>query len=297
MSRSATSLAVVFFFIGRCVDSDLRAAPSADESDIRKTVAEYVRVFNQRDSSALAELWTPDAVYTNRSTGEQAVGRKAIAGQFAALFKAQPDLKLDVSTESIQFVSPSVAVEHGTARFLQPKQDPETVQYTAIYVKQGGRWLLDRVTDEEQAAIRSHYERLKTLEWMVGQWAAASEAAHVELECNWTKNRNYLTRSFKITVGDQVHLAGMQIIGWDPSAKTIRSWTFDSNGGFAEATWTHKKDTWFIQNKGILADGRKASLVNVMKQVDDDSFTWRTVERTAGGELLPDIGEVLIVRQ
>ena len=74
-------------------------------------------------------------------------------------------------------------------------------------------------------------------------------------------------------------------------------WRFDSDGGFAEATWTCKKDRWFIQNKGILADGRKASMVNVIKQVDQNSFTWQTVERTAGGELLPNIDEVLIVRE
>ena len=61
--------------------------------------------------------------------------------------------------------------------------------------------------------------------------------------------------------------------------------------------WTLKKDHWFIQNKGVLADGRKASMVNVIKQVDQNSFTWQTVERTVGGELLPNIDEVLIARE
>jgi hypothetical protein len=92
-------------------------------------------------------------------------------------------------------------------------------------------------------------------------------------------------------------MSGMQIVGWDPAAKTIRSWTFDSDGSFAEATWTRKKDRWFIQNKGVLADGRKASMVNVIKLVGQNSFTWQTVERTAGGELLPNVDEVLIVRE
>ena len=95
----------------------------------------------------------------------------------------------------------------------------------------------------------------------------------------------------------EINMSGMQIIGWDPVAKAIRSWTFDSDGGFAEATWTFKKDRWFIRNKGVLADGRKASMLNVIKPVDQNSFTWQTVERTAGGELLPNIDEVLIVRE
>ena len=28
-----------------------------------------------------------------------------------------------------------------------------------------------------------------------------------------------------------------QRIGWDPAAKQIRSWEFDSEGGFGEGTW------------------------------------------------------------
>jgi hypothetical protein len=157
--------------------------------------------------------------------------------------------------------------------------------------------LLDRVTEGTEAEAPSHYEQLKVLGWMVGTWVDEDETARIETECNWTKNRNFLTRSFSIAVGDQIEMAGMQIVGWDPSAKTIRSWTFDSDGGFAEATWTYKKDRWFIRNQGVLADGRKASAVNVIKPVDANSFTWQTVERTAGGELLPNIDEVQIVRK
>jgi hypothetical protein len=131
---------------------------------------------------------------------------------------------------------------------------------------------------------------------MVGRWTDEAKNAQVELDCNWTKNRNFLTRAFKLDAGDGADFAGMQIIGWDPAAKTIRSWTFDSNGTFAEATWSRRGDRWFIENKGVLPDGRKATMVNVMKPVDENSFTWQTIERTAGGELLPNIDEVLMVR-
>jgi len=271
--------------------------PNADEAAIRKGVEAYVAAFNKADAKALADFWSPEAVYLNRLTGEEVVGRVAIAEQFTALFKEQPGLKLEATTESIQFLSPNVAVEHGTAKFLSPKAVPEEVQYTAVYVKQGGRWLLDRVTDGTESAATSHYEQLKVLEWMIGSWVDEDENARIETECNWTKNRNFLTRSFAISVAGRLEMSGMQIVGWDPAAKTIRSWTFDSDGGFAEATWTHKKDRWFIHNHGVLADGRKATMVNVIKPVTESSFTWQTIERTAGGELLPNIAEVEIVRQ
>lgn len=270
---------------------------AGDEAAIRKTVESYVAAFNKADAKGVADHWSESAVYTNRFTGEEAVGREAIAEQFAAIFKERKDLKLDVSVESIRLLSPNVAVEHGSTKLLAPQAEPEEMNYTAIYIKRDGKWLLDRVTDGSDESPPSHYEQLKVLEWMVGSWVDEDEAIRVETECNWAKNRNFLTRSYLIVVGDQVEMSGMQVIGWDPAAKTIRSWTFDSDGGFAEATWTHKKDRWFIHNQGVLTDGRKATAINVMKPVDADSFTWQTLERTAGGELLPNIDEVLIVRK
>lgn len=271
--------------------------PSTDEAAIRKSVEAYVQSYNEHDAQGVADLWSPDAVYTNRLTGEEAVGREAIAAQFTALFQEQPELKLDVIPESIQLLSPNAAVEHGTAKLLAPQGEPEEVKYTAVYIKRDGRWLLDRVTDGTEMETPSHYEQLKVLEWMVGVWVDEDETARIETECSWTKNRNFLTRSFSIVVGDRIDMSGMQIIGWDPSTKSIRSWTFDSDGGFVEAAWVYKTDRWFVHNQGVLADGRKASAVNVIKPVDADSFTWQTVESTAGGELLPNIDEVLIVRQ
>ena len=270
---------------------------SSSESAIRQSAPAYVKAFNARDSKGLASQWSPDAVYVNRSTGEEVVGREAITAQFDALFKSQPDLKLDVSVESIRFLSPNVAVEQGTSKFLSPKREPEEIEYTAVYVQRDGKWLIDRVTDDAREAVSSHYEQLKTLEFLVGKWVDQDEQARIETECSWTKNNNFLVRSFTVAVGDKIDMSGMQVIGWDASTKSIRSWTFDSNGGFAEGTWSGRGNRWFIHNKGILADGQKMTMVNVVKPVDDKSFTWQTIDRTVGGELLPNIAEVTIVRQ
>jgi uncharacterized protein (TIGR02246 family) len=270
---------------------------TADEATIRKSAASYADAFNKRDAQALSDHWLPDAVYTNRTTGEVVVGRAAISEQFTALFKDQPAAKLEVNVASVQFVSPSVAIEQGTTKLLAPGAEPEEIEYSAVNVKRDGKWLLDRVTDKSKEVIASHYEQLKALEWMVGSWTDESESAAVELECNWTKHKNFLTRAFKISKGGESDLSGIQVIGWDPAAKTIRSWTFDSNGTFAEGTWENRGGRWYIRNRGVLPDGRTATMVNVMKPVDENSFTWQTIERTAAGELLPNIDEIVIVRQ
>jgi uncharacterized protein (TIGR02246 family) len=270
---------------------------AADEAAIRRAAASYAEAFNKGDAKVLADHWSPDAVYLNRSTGEEVVGQAAIANQFAALFEEQPDVKLEVAVRSIQFVSPNVAIEQGTAKILVPNAEPEEIEYSAVDVKRDGKWLLDRVTDKSKLVIPTHYPELKELEWMVGSWTDETADAEVEVDCNWTKNKNFLTRAFKVNVEGQIDISGMQVVGWDPAAKAIRSWTFDSNGTFAEATWERRGDRWFVRNRGVLPDGRSATMVNVMKQVDENSFTWQTIERTAGDELLPNIDEIQIVRK
>jgi hypothetical protein len=143
----------------------------------------------------------------------------------------------------------------------------------------------------------SSYEQLKELEWMIGSWLDEDEAATIQTDCAWTKNKNIMTRSFAVLAGDQIDMSGMQIVGWDPAAKQIRSWVFDSDGAFAEGTWTRKDNRWLIQQTGVLPDGKKSSAINIITQVDNDSFTWQSVSRTVDGEVLPNIDEVLIVRK
>jgi len=270
---------------------------TADKAAIGKAVASYVAAFNQGNAKALAALWSPEAVYTNPITGEQVVGREAIEKQFAGIFVDAKGAKLEANTKAIQFVSPNVAVEQGTAKVIRPGQEPEESEYTAVYVKRDGRWLLDRVTEEDLPVVTSNYERLKELEWMIGTWIDQDDQNRIETTCQWTKNQNFMTRSFTLSVRDRINMAGIQIIGWDPAAKQIRSWVFDSDGGFGQGVWSKKGKSWYIQSTGTLPDGMKTSSVNIITYVDDNTFTWQSVNCEAGGELLPNVDEVLVVRQ
>jgi uncharacterized protein (TIGR02246 family) len=279
---------------------DSRADQADDEAAIRKSDEAYAEAYNKQDAKALAALWSPEAVYVDPETGEESVGRDAIEKEFTETFAGLKDAKLEMDVASIKFLSPNVAVENGTARVVSPNELPDESTYAALFVKRDGKWLLDRVKEEEPPAPPpSNYENLKDLEWMVGSWIDNDEEddAMVQTDCNWTKNQSFMTRSFAVVVGDQVDMAGLQIIGWDPTAKQIRSWVFDSDGGFAEGKWTRKGDHWLIQQTGTLPDGSKSSAVNIMKRIDDDSFTSRSVQRSVNGDVLPDVEEVTIVRK
>jgi len=275
-----------------------RADQAEDEASIRRNVESYVVAYNNHDAKAVAAMWSPDAVYMDPSTGDAAVGREEIEKVFAETLARFADATLEVDVKSIEFASPNVAIENGTARAIHPNDKPVETNYTAVNVKRDGKWLLDRISEEEPPAPPpSNYDHLNELEWMIGSWIDQAEGATVQTDCQWTKNQNFINRSFAIVVGDQVDMAGMQIIGWDPITKQIRSWVFDSDGGFAEGKWTRKGDHWLIQQTGASPDGSKTSAVNIITKVDDDSFTWQSIQREANGDVLPNVDEVLVVRR
>jgi uncharacterized protein (TIGR02246 family) len=276
------------------------ADQAEDEAAIRKNAASYAAAFNKGDAKAVAELWLPDAVYVDPDTDKKIVGRPAIEKHFAAIFKDAKNAKLTVEVDSVRFVSTHVAVERGTAIFVSAKKDVSKNRYSAIHVKRDGKWLLDRVADEDEApTIASNYDKLKDLEWLVGNWVDADDKDNVAVEttCKWAKNQNFLVRTFTVTVGDNVETSGVQIIGWDPTKKQIRSWVFDSEGGFGEGTWSKKGKAWYIQTRDTLPNGQRASGVTIITVTDKNSFTSETVDRQVGGQLAPNVAPVAIIRK
>ncbi len=278
--------------------TECRASQAEDEAAIRKNAEAYVDAYNKRDAKAVAAMWSPEAVYVDPDTGDESIGREEIEKEFTDTFANLKEGRLDVTVDSIKFMSPNVAVENGTVRIIRPNEEPDISKYSAVDVKRDGKWLLDRVTEKEELGQQpSNYEHLKELEWMIGSWIDEDEDATIQTDCEWTKNQNFINRSFAVVIDGQVDMAGMQIIGWDPAAKQIRSWVFDSDGGFSEGKWTRKADHWLIQQNATLPDGRKSSAVNVIRRVDDNSFTWQSIQREVDGDLLPNVDEVLVVRK
>jgi uncharacterized protein (TIGR02246 family) len=290
------TVTVLSLAFARAADEPGADTPLGDRAAIQKSVESYVAAFNAKDAKALAAHWSPDGVYIDRTSGQRAAGRDALENEFQATFEAQKDARLDVKVESLEFVSPSVAIEQGTATITAPDRDPIVSSYSAVHVKRDSQWLIDRVSEREIVAPPSHYEQLKELEWMIGDWADQAGEGVVATECHWARNKNFIVRSFTVSVGMAIDMAGMQIIGWDPARKQIRSWVFDSDGGFNEGTWQKVDEQWTVQTTATLPDGRRASATSVMRPLDKNSFAWQQVDRVVGGKLLPNIDEIVIVR-
>jgi hypothetical protein len=138
---------------------------------------------------------------------------------------------------------------------------------------------------------------LEGLDWMVGEWVDQGEDATIVTECSWTNNHKFLKRSYQLKIDDEVTLEGYQIVGWDPLAGQIRSWTFDSDGGFGDGLWIQDGNRWLVKVSFVLPDGARASALNVYTYVDDDTILWQSIDREVAGELQPSIPEVTVIRQ
>ncbi len=274
----------------------LYADQAEDEAAIRASVAAYVAAFNKGDAKAIAASWSPSAVYTNPMTGDEVTGRKAIEQQMVEIFKNANATKIEVDVNSIRFLSPSVAIEEGTARVLRPGEEPDVTTYSCVHVKSDGQWLVDRMTEEAEPVFRSNYQHLKELEWMIGTWVDQDGSSKIETTSQWSKNQNFIARRFSASVEGESDLSGVQIIGWDPVDQNIRSWVFDSDGGFGGSTWKKKGNSWIISSAATLSDGRKASAVKTLTLVDEDTITWQASGRSLDGELLPNIDPIQLTR-
>lgn len=139
---------------------------------------------------------------------------------------------------------------------------------------------------------------LEALAWMVGDWVDEGEGFRTEWSVSWSPNRAFLVRAFRTITDnpDEEPLRGTEVIGWDPADQTIRSWTFDSDGGFGEAVWTQNGDRWSARAKFTLPTGERASAVHLLTRIDENSYTWRSVSREVAGSPLPDVEEALVVR-
>ncbi len=279
--------------------STARGQDAASEAAaIRQRVETYVAAYNRQDANAVANLWSDDAVYVQRDTGERIHGREAIAAMFRSVFQKDTTSRLSVEIEAIRLVTPDVAIEDGTAEIASAGEESVKSTYTAVHVKKEGTWYLDSVRETDMPlAPAASAGQLDQLGWLVGEWLDEDESATIRTRWEWAKNKHFLTSTFRVTVGDQIELEGTQIIGWDPVAGQIRSWVFDSEGGFGEGVWRRAGNQWTVETTSTLSDGSQGSAVNVYTQIDQDSFNWKSVDRQVNGVPEDDVAEVVVRRQ
>lgn len=272
------------------------AGRARDEAEIIAVIEGVDKAFNAHDAQALAALFTAEAEIVDED-GAVTQGRAAIQQVFSGVFEESPQARLETEVLSLRFLGPTVAVEEGeTNATYDPDEPPIHNRYVVIHVKEGGKWQMASARDYPVPETVGD-EQLGQLGWLVGDWVDESEDSLIVTSYAWTEDRNYITSEFKVHIAGRPALNGTQRLGWDPLAKQIRSWVFDSDGGYAEGLWTRDGNRWIIKMRGVTKDGRVASGTNVITKLGPDRLTWQSRDRVVGGELIDDVDEVLVVRR
>ncbi len=268
---------------------------SSDEAQVRAAVDGYLNAINTGDAAAAAEFWSETGQMVN-SDGSRLQGKAAIQQDLESFLNENQQSQVNVSNVSIRFLTPTVALEEGQASLVNAVGESSSSTYQSIHVKQDGQWKLESLRETEVTPPPSSHDHLKELQWMIGDWIDQDDQTIIETSCRWTSNGNFMTRSFKVTTNGAVELDGTQVIGWDPQRKQIRSWVFDSEGGFGDGSWTRSGDQWTVKNKFKMSDGRDGKSTNTFTYVDNDTFKWQSKNRSLGEERLPDVNAVAVNR-
>jgi uncharacterized protein (TIGR02246 family) len=272
------------------------AARAADEREIKDLLETFTKAFNAGDATAAAATYSETAIVVDEQ-GQRTEGRAAILAQYAASFADHPGTKITIQVDALRFLGPETAIEVGRSTITPPTDasPPETTRFTAVYVKQDGKWLQSAVRDEVARDVSAH-EHLKQMEWLVGEWVNESQDAVVFTTCKWATGGNFIDREFTMNTKGQPVLTGTQRIGWDPVKRQFKTWIFDSEGGHGEGYFTHDGNRWMVKVEGVRQDGLTATATNIITRLGKDRLGWQSVDRTLGGSAIAGVDEFIVVR-
>lgn len=259
----------------------------ADEAAVKQMIDDYASAFNSKNLDAAIGFWSNDAVHVDRETNERTEGRDAIKADLATSFEQRPDSKIFGRITSLRFVKPDVVSVEGEVTASSPSENPSQTLFSAILVEEGGKWLINTIEESPVPVPSSNDEALAELAWLIGRWVDQGQETRVDTTFRWTANNAFLLRSFAVATAEGVELEGTQVIGWDPRSGEIRSWTFQSDGSFGDATWSRNGDDWLVKSSQTLADGQAASGTFVYTQINDDEISVRLIGHEVEGEPQP----------
>jgi uncharacterized protein (TIGR02246 family) len=270
------------------------ATPDPEVAAVRAVSEALVAAYNAGDGAKLAMCFAPKAELVD-DAGNVYRGVEEISALFKAFRERFPKATMELAVDSIRLAGEELAVEDGT-RTVKTEDATAVNKYTMVYVQRDGKWLVAAARETAADPEPTPHDRLLPLAWLVGQWVDESAEAAIAINGRWDDSQNFLLIDFLVTVEGQVTMHSSQRIGWDPHAERIRSWVFDSDGGYGEARWVNLDGTWVLKSTATMPDGDSGSATIYIEPVDDDKFVMKGFDRIVGDSSLPDF-EATIVRK
>jgi uncharacterized protein (TIGR02246 family) len=256
-------------------------------------------LYSSANAEGLADLFLDDGSIIDPD-GKTTRGKAAIAEMYSAAFQEARDLKVDAKVLEVRFLTPDVARVEGQSQLSSATGDASEFNgFSALLVRGDGKWRIAEIREyAAPPADVTPYERLRDLEWMVGDWVDESDNNRVQSSVRWADKQSYLIRTYHVELQGVKASSGTMFIGWDPQSGQIKSWVFDSNGGHGEGLWTRTGEKeWVVKAQGVLRDGRPSSATQIHTIINKDSVKTSSIDRIIGGQLAPDIVDIVMVRK
>jgi uncharacterized protein (TIGR02246 family) len=261
----------------------IQSSPEYQEAE--EQFRKYQEAFDRGDANVLASFYAEDVDYVDQD-GMEVKGRGEMEKLFMENFRANPGAKIAITIEKVKQLTPDVQVNRGVATVTPTDGTAESTRYEAVLVRKADRWQISQLT-QMAAPAPSASSQLAALKWLIGNWENKDPDQTVESKVEWAGDNNFLVRTLKLRGAEAGETDGWEIVGWDPDRQQIRSWIFDSNGGFGESSWSYDDGHWLIRASNVLSDGSRSTAENVLTKVDDNQFTWESQNRTLDGESQP----------
>jgi uncharacterized protein (TIGR02246 family) len=265
------------------------AERSGDQAAILRRTQEFLRVVSRGEARDLAAFWTDRGEYV-RGDDLTIRGRENIEKAYAATLKQREPAEFELQSESVRFLADETALHEGTFLVKRPHAaERARSRFVILYVRVNSQWHIGLLREWPEGPS------LQELAWLVGTWTSASEGADVRAAFEWTENRKFLRGNFTMKQEDRA-VSGFQVIALDPATGSIKAWTFGGDGDLGEAVWSRTEKGWSVKTTGVTSEGDPVTTTTLITPIDEDSFTWQSVERTVDGEKQPDVGPVKVVR-
>jgi uncharacterized protein (TIGR02246 family) len=296
----AVSAGILLIASGMGFAQDAKTEGQRPIQEIRKLLTDVEENFSRGDAKGLAACWTPTGDFSGPA-GEKVEGREAVERAFSEFFAVRKGRTLKLGVLSVRTAGENLALVDVLPEVKPPTaEDGGEAILSLVLVKRAAGWMIESARETASGRAPAQVQHLKDLEWMVGDWADEASApggSSVQSNCDWTANRSFLIRRFKVEGKAGVLRTGTEVIGWDPRARRIRSWVFDNNGGFGENLWVRDGNRWLVRYSGTQPDGTEVSATNILTVVDANTVQLESKDRVANGQRQPDGQEITIKRQ
>jgi uncharacterized protein (TIGR02246 family) len=274
----------------------LSAQVDVQRQAVLDTSKSLVEAYNKGDADALANLFCPAAELVD-DAGNVFKGREEIGAIYTKFIEQFPGAKMELQVDSLRFATSEIAIEDGTRTVVTADGDNSaTNRYTMVYVKRDDKWSIASARELPDDPEPTPHDYLQPLAWLVGDWVDEGAEQAVAISCRWADSGNFLLLDFDAQVRGETVMKSTQRIGWDAMTGRLRSWVFDSDGGYGRGDWAQLDDRWIIKSTAVLPSGVAGSATIVIQPDGDDKFTMSGYDRVLGNAVEPDF-EAVIVRK